>query len=165
MLMHYITYASHLHFNNDSCILDVYLLCFTMLKSCVLVGLDWTKPMMFLLLHASCSCIFHAYVPFFIDIDLCWYFLVCSSLSLSLLVSCSMAHKRKSTPSRNPLRSGASSSSSPVDSTHSHVRFRDEKAQMDFLENFSRRSIHSEHQVILSNFSDTDLPTVIYNRG
>ena len=32
---------------------------------CVLVGLDWAKPMMFFLLHVTCSCIFHAYIPFF----------------------------------------------------------------------------------------------------
>ena len=38
---------------------------FYMLKSCVLIGLDWAKPMMFLLLHVTCSCVFHAYVPFF----------------------------------------------------------------------------------------------------
>ena len=34
-----------------------------------------------------------------------------------------------------------------------------------FLENFSRRGIHSKCQVILSNFFNTDLPTVIHNRG
>ena len=44
------------------------------------------------------------------------------SLSLFLLVSCSMAPKRKSTLSRNPLRSGASTSSDP---TPSHVQFCD----------------------------------------
>ena len=27
------------------------------LKPCVLVGLDWAEPMMFLLLHVICSCI------------------------------------------------------------------------------------------------------------
>ena len=56
-----------------------------MLKACVLVGLDWAKPMMFLLLHVTCSCIFHAYVPSifsFFDIDLCWYFSVSLSFSL-----------------------------------------------------------------------------------
>ena len=43
----------------------VFWKCFThyrcvlyMLKWCVLVGLDWAKPMMFLLLHVTCSCIF-----------------------------------------------------------------------------------------------------------
>ena len=37
-----------------------------MLKSYVLVGLDWAEPMMFLLLHITCSCLFHAYVPSFV---------------------------------------------------------------------------------------------------
>ena len=73
-----------------------------------------------------------------------------------------MALKHKSTPSRNPLRSGASTSSNP---TSSHDQFRDEKAKIDFFENFSRRGVHSERQVILSDFSDTNLPTVIHSRG
>ena len=109
---------------------------FYMLKLCVLVGLDWAEPMIFLLLHVTCSCIFmHTYPCFYlIDIDLCWYFsaCLCFSLSLSRLV-CNMAPNRKSTPSWNPLHSGASSS----DCTPSHVQFRDEKARKDFLENFS----------------------------
>ena len=73
-----------------------------------------------------------------------------------------MAPKRKSTPARNPLRFGASSSFDPSPST---VRFRDDDAFKEFLENFSRRGIHSERQVILSDFVDTDLPSVIHNRG
>ena len=73
-----------------------------------------------------------------------------------------MAPKRKFAPSWNPLRSGASSSS---DLTLSSIRFRDEDAWKDFLENFFRRGVHSERQVILSDFSDTDLPTVIHSRG
>ena len=72
-----------------------------------------------------------------------------------------MAPKCKSTPSQNPLRSGASSS----DPTPSHVKFRDEKAKLDFSENFSRRGIHSKRQVVLLDFSDTDLLTVIHSRG
>ena len=73
-----------------------------------------------------------------------------------------MAPKRKSTPARNPLRSGASSSSNPSPST---VQFCDDDAFKAFLENFSRRGIHSERQVVLSDFADTDLPSVIHNRG
>ena len=73
-----------------------------------------------------------------------------------------MAHKRKSTPARYPLRSGASSSSDP---TLSHIRFRDDDAFKAFSENFSRRGIHSECQVILLDFADTDLPSVIHSRG
>ena len=73
-----------------------------------------------------------------------------------------MAPKRKSTPARNPLRFGASSSSGPSPST---VWFRDDDAFKAFLENFSRRDIHSERQVVLSNFADTDFPSIIYSRG
>ena len=74
----------------------------------------------------------------------------------------SMAPKRKSTLARNPFRSGASSSSDP---TLSHIRFRDDVAFKVFSENFSRRGIHLECQVILTDFADTDLPSVIHNRG
>ena len=73
-----------------------------------------------------------------------------------------MAPKRKSAPARNPLRFGASSSSDPSPST---VRFCDDDAFNAFSENFSRRGIHSEHQVVLSNFADTDFPSIIYSRG
>ena len=90
--------------------------------------------------------------------------LFCFSLSLSFSLSDSlcMALKLKSAPSRNPLRSGVSSSSDP---TPLHVRFRDEKARQDFLENFSKRGIHLEGHIILLEFFDTDLPTVIHSRG
>ena len=73
-----------------------------------------------------------------------------------------MAPKCKSTPSRNPLHSEASISSDP---TPSHVCFHNEKAKSNFFDNFSRRGIHSERQVTLSDFSDTDLPIVIYSKG
>ena len=74
----------------------------------------------------------------------------------------SIAPKRKSTPARNPLRSGASSSTDPSPST---VRFSDDDAFKAFSENFSRRGIHSECQVILSDFADIDLPSVIHSKG
>ena len=74
----------------------------------------------------------------------------------------SMALKHKSTPTWNPLRSGASSSSDP---SPSHIQFHDDDAFKAFSENFSRQGIHSEHQVILSNFADIDLPSIIHNRG
>ena len=73
-----------------------------------------------------------------------------------------MAPKRKSTPAQNPPHSSASSSFDP---TLSHIQFRDDDAFKAFSENFSRRGIHSEHQVILMDFADTDLPFVIHNRG
>ena len=74
-----------------------------------------------------------------------------------------MAPKCKSTPARNLLRSGVSSSTDPSPST---VRFcDDDDAFKAFLENFSRRGIHLERQVVLSDFADTDLPFVIHSRG
>ena len=73
-----------------------------------------------------------------------------------------MAPKRKSTLAQNPLRSGASSSSDP---SPFNVLFHDDDAIKAFLENFSRRGIHSERQVVLSDFVDTDLPFVIHSRG
>ena len=74
-----------------------------------------------------------------------------------------MALKRKSASSQNPLRSRASTSSSYP--TSFSIRFRDEDAQKDFSENFSRRGVHSECRVILADFADTDLPDVIHSRG
>ena len=87
------------------------------------------------------------------------------SLSLPLFLFTlvvSMAPKRKSTPTRNPLRSGASSSS---DSTPISLQFHDDDAHKAFSENFSRCGIHSERQVILADFADTDFPDVIHSRG
>ena len=114
---------------------------------------------------------FHAYVLSILYILLYCVvgaFLIVSlslSLSLSLFLALvySIAPKRKSTPSQNLLRSGASTSS--FDTILSHVRFHDDKARKDFLKNYSWGGIHSERQVILLEFSDTDLPTVIYSRG
>ena len=73
-----------------------------------------------------------------------------------------MAPKRKSTPARNPLHSGASSFTDP---SPSNVWFRDDDAFKLFSEDFSRRGIHSKCQVILLDFADTDLPSVIHSRG
>ena len=72
-----------------------------------------------------------------------------------------MAPKHKTTSSQNPFHSEASSS----DSIPLSVRFCDDKACQDFSKNFSKCGIHSELHVILLNFSDTTLPTVIYGRG
>ena len=70
----------------------------------------------------------------------------------------SMAPKRKSTLARNLLHSGASSSSN---SALLSLRLRDADA---FSENFFRRGVHSKCQVILADFADTDLPTIIHSR-
>jgi len=84
-----------------------------------------------------------------------------SFLSLSSFLS--MAPK-KSIPLRNTISCcGFSSSYSP--SILDSMRFCDEKAKQDFYDNFSDRAIHSEPQVILSNFLDTPLPSVFNSRG
>ena len=84
------------------------------------------------------------------------FLIVCFSLPLLLLtLVVSMAPKHKSTPAQNALRSKASSSS---DSASISLRFRDDDAHKAFSENFSRRCIHSECQVILADFANIDLP-------
>ena len=89
------------------------------------------------------------------------FLIVSFSLPLFLLMLIvSMAPKRKSTPARNPLRSGVSSS---FDFAPFSLRFRDYDTHKAFLENFSRRGVHSECQVILADFANTDLPTVIHS--
>ena len=111
-------------------------------------------------MHFSCI----RTIPFLlIDINCVYYFSACLSLFLS--VSLLMTPKKsKSTPSQNLLYFGASFSSF-VNLTLFHVRFCDHKARKDFSENFSQRGIHSECQVILSDFFDTNLPIVIHSRG
>ena len=109
----------------------------------------------------------HTYLIFniFDIIDIASDFSDCSSLFLPLnlfTLVVSMAHKRKSTPARNPLHSGASSSTDP---SPSNIRFHDDDAFKAFSENFFRQGIHSKCQVILSNFVDTDLPSIIHNKG
>ena len=102
---------------------------------------------------------------FFFHIWYIWDFSVCSSFLLPLnlfMLVVSMAPKHESTPARNPLCSGASSSIDPSPST---VRFPDDDAFKAFSEKFSIRGIHSECQVVLSDFADTDLPFVIHSRG
>ena len=90
------------------------------------------------------------------------YLIASFSLPLFLfMLVVSMAPKHKSTPARNPLRSGASSSS---DSAPFSLWFCDDDAHKAFSENFSRRGVHSECQVILVDFADTDLPTIIHSQ-
>ena len=94
-----------------------------------------------------------------------WDFSDCIFLSLPLFLFklvVSMAPKCKSTSARNLLRSGASLSSDP---SPSNVRFRDDDAFKAFSENFFKRGIHLERQVVLSDFADTNLPSVIHSRG
>ena len=70
------------------------------------------------------------------------FMIVFLSLLLFLfMLVVSMAPKRKSTLVRNPLHSGAYSSS---DYAPFSLRFRDDEAHKAILENFSRRGVHSE---------------------
>ena len=134
---------------------------------CVLVGLDWVEPMMQFLLHVTCSCISHAYALYFsiylLYLNCFRAFLIVSFFPLSILfmLVVIMAPNRKFILAWNPLHSSSSSSS---DSAPLFLRFRDDDAHNAFSENFFRRGIHSELQVILAGFVDTDLPTVIHSR-
>ena len=113
-------------------------------------------------MHFPCI---HTFFSIFDIIDVAWDYSDCSFLFLPLFLFTlvvSMAPKLKSIPARNTLRSGASSSSDP---SPSNIWFRDDNAFKASLENLSRRGIHSECQVVLSNFANTDLPSIIHNRG
>ena len=120
------------------------------------------------LLHVTCSCISHACILYFsiylLYLNCFGDFLIVSFFPLSILfmLVVFMAPKHKSTTAQNLLLSGASSSS---DSAPLSLQFRDDDAHKAFSENFSRRGIHSKRQVILADFADTDLPTVIHSRG
>ena len=73
-----------------------------------------------------------------------------------------MTPKRKSTLARNLFRFGASLF---TDHSPSTVRFCGDDTFKEFSENFSKRGIHSERQVVLSKFANTELPSVIHSRG
>ena len=162
--------ASHLHYNYIFMHFRYVLYMLNCLYD-VRIGLGWAHDVFKFACHMFMH--FHAYVPscfYLLILNMFDTFLILThslslSLSLSLsYVSCIMASKRKSTLSLNLFCSGVSSSS-PFDPTPSHVWFHDEKAKSNFLENFSRWGIHSENEVIPSNFSDIDFPTDIYSRG
>ena len=133
---------------------------------CVLGGLDWVfthDVFKFCTSHVH-AFLMHTSFPFFLFSLLsgCDVFSLSLSLSLSRIDYTMAPKAHKSTLARNPLGFGPSSSD-PI--LPFHVRFRDEKAQKDFLENFQKRGLHPERQVILLDFSDTPLPSVIRTRG
>ena len=85
-------------------------------------------------MHSPCICTLFSIYLLYLN---CFGTFLIVSLSFPLFLFTlvvSMAPKRKSASSQNPLHSGASSSSNP---TPSQIRFRDEDAQKDFSENFS----------------------------
>ena len=150
--MHCITFTFSQYFMYYRCVFICWNLC------AVRIRLGWTHDAIFFARHM----LMHTYlfISFFLVLGYDGAFLFVS-LSLSLSNSLHMAPKHKFALSWNPIRSRASSS----DPTPLHVRFHDEKAQKDFLENFTKRGVHSKRRMILSDFFDTTLPTVIYNRG
>ena len=113
-----------------------------------MVGLDWAEPMMLLLLHFTCLCIFHAYVPSFLYIlILNCLVLFCLSLSFSLFLSLvALWHLNE-----NPLRLGTLF-------VPRHLLL---------LPPLILLHLKSSFVMIkpVTNFSDTGLPTVIYSRG
>ena len=121
------------------------------------------------ILHVTCSCIFHAYVFFSFSCSSCdvcvcvCVFLFYLFIYLFFPDRLRMAPKCKFTRAQNPFGSGSSTSDPPIPSLH--VRFRDGKAQQDFLENFQKRGIHPKRHVVLSDFSNTFLLGVIWTRG
>ena len=128
-------------------------------------GLGWAHNTIYfayhMFMHFSCiRTIFSIYLLYLNWLGLFWLFFFSLPLFLFTLVV-SMALKRKSTLARNPLHSGASSSSNFAPFS---LRFCDDDAYKAFSKNFSRRGVHSERRVILVNFAGTDLPTVIHSR-
>ena len=112
-------------------------------------------------MHSPCICTsFHIFLLLWTVLELFWLSLSFPFLFLVTLVM-SMAPKHKSTSARNPLHSGASTSS---DHAPLSLLFHNDDAHKAFTENFSRWGIHSERRVILGHFADTNLPTVIHSR-
>jgi len=78
-----------------------------MLSHCVLLGLDWAEPMMYLCLHVTYSCIFmHMYLQvsiFFIFYLVSAFLIVSLSLFLSLSLSLSLALVASWHPNANLL--------------------------------------------------------------
>ena len=72
---------------------------------------------------------------------------------------------KKCVPSKNPITRHGSSSSSSFSSSLPSRDIHDSKSQKDFDENFSDKAIHSECQIILSDFLDTSLPRAFSSQG
>ena len=128
----------------------------------MLVGLDWIftyDAFKFCTSHVRAFFMHTLYL--FIPI---LSYVVFSSFSLSRIDFAMAPKNRKSAPAQNPLQ-GFESSSSSDPPILLHIRFCDEKAGKDFLENFKKHVFHPKHQVILSDFADTPLPAVIRTRG
>ena len=129
---------------------------------CLNCNLDWVFAYNAIFFARNMFMHYHALLfsfPSFLSISS----IVFSFLLLLLRLS-SMAPK-KSIPSKNPISHCGSSSSSSLPSIPNKVRFWDMNSQKDFVENFYDWAIHSEHQVIMSDFPDTPLPDYISSRA
>ena len=128
-------------------------------------GLGWSHDAIcfacHMFMHFPCiRTLFSIYLLYLNCLRLFWLSFLSLPLFLFTLVV-SMAPKRKSVPAWNPLHSGASLS---FNSAPLSLWFRDDDANKAFLENFSRRGVHLEYQVIMADFADTDLSTVIQSQ-
>ena len=130
------------------------------------IGLGWAHDVIsfayHMFMHSPCICTLFSIYLLYLN---CFGTFLIIFLSLPLFLFTlvvSMAPERKSAPSQNPLHSEALFSFDP---TPFHIRFRDEDAWKDFSENFSWWGVHSERRVILADFADTDLSTVIHSWG
>ena len=130
------------------------------------IGLGWTYDAISFACHMfkHFPCFRTPFNIFLWYLNYFWAFLFVSFFPLSILFTLvvSMAPKRKFTPAWNLLRSYESSS---FDSAPLSLQFCNDDAHTAFSENFSRWGIHSEIQVILADFANTNLPTVIHSRG
>ena len=109
------------------------------------IGLGWAHDAISFACHMFMHS--HAYVLYFQHICYIWNmfgaFLIVAffPLSIMFMLVVSMATKRKFTPSQNPVRFRALSSSDP---TPSYIQFHDEDAWKDFSKNFSWWGVHLE---------------------
>ena len=90
-------------------------------------------------------------------------FLLC--LLFALLHSFLDMAPKKSAPLKNPISRCGSLSSSSLPSITARDRCRNSNTQKDFNQNFCGRAIHSKCQTILSDFSDTPLPSAFSSQG
>ena len=129
------------------------------------IGLGWAHDAISFACHMFMHfpCIRSPLLNILVILNCFGAFLIVSFFPLSILFTLvvSMVPKRKSTPARDPLHSGASSSS---DHAPLSLHFRNDDAHKAFTENFSRWGIHSERWVVLGHFADTNLPTVIHSQ-
>ena len=123
------------------------------------IGLGWAHDTFYIACHMFMHS--HAYVLslqyILIYLNCFWDFSDCLSLSLSLLFALICVYGTQT----QVYFVSEPTSSNP---TPSSIQFCDEDARKAFLENFSRRGIHSESQVILADSINTELPTVVHSQ-